>query len=114
MLVGIAVVFVAWLVPVKRQGIRIHSWVITWICRIINWLLRIKVFVPTRKLIDLQGIAFHQSRLLLGHPGRCVDPAHALPEHIRRLSCALRRLGRRLDCNGLRGSKRQILASKRA
>ncbi len=59
MLIGIAVVFVAWLLPVKRQGIRIHSWVITWICRIINWLLRIKVVcADDAKLVELQGIAF--------------------------------------------------------
>jgi 1-acyl-sn-glycerol-3-phosphate acyltransferase len=59
MLIGIAVVFVAWLLPVERQGIRIHSWVITWICRIINWLLRIKVVCDDQeKLIELHGIAF--------------------------------------------------------
>ena len=59
MLVGIAAVFVAWLLPIHRQGIRIHYWMITWICRVINWILRLKVVcIEKERLIDLHGIAF--------------------------------------------------------
>jgi len=59
MLVGIAAVFVAWLLPIERQGIRIHFWMITWICRVINWLLRLKVIcIDEERLIDVHGIAF--------------------------------------------------------
>ena len=59
MLAGIAVVFVAWLLPIERRGIRLHSWVITWLCRIVNRILRIEVVcTDEEKLIDLHGILF--------------------------------------------------------
>ena len=58
-LVGVAAIFVAWLIPAKRRGIRLHYWMTTYLCRWINRLLRLKVVTDDgAKLADLRGILF--------------------------------------------------------
>ena len=58
-LVGVALIFLLSLLPIRRQGIRIHYWMTTWICRLVNRLLRIRVLCrEPEKLFALRGILF--------------------------------------------------------
>lgn len=58
-LLGVALIFLAWLIPIKHRQIRLHYWMTTTLCRWINRILRLRVHVDDpAKLTALQGILF--------------------------------------------------------
>lgn len=59
MLVGLALAFPAWLIPVTYSGMKLNYWVVTYTCRAVNWVLRIEVQCDNRQLLlDHTGIVF--------------------------------------------------------
>jgi 1-acyl-sn-glycerol-3-phosphate acyltransferase len=43
LIVAVVAIFIAWLIPVRRQGVRLHYWMVTWVCQAANWILAVDV-----------------------------------------------------------------------
>ena len=59
---AVVAVFIAWLIPVRRQGVRLHYWMVTWVCRAANWILGVEVTCS-----DIAAIREHEGLLFANH-----------------------------------------------
>jgi 1-acyl-sn-glycerol-3-phosphate acyltransferase len=59
---AIAVIVIAWIIPLRYHDVRIHHWAVTWTCRLINRVLGIRVHCADRK-----AIAQHAGLLFANH-----------------------------------------------
>lgn len=80
LLVGLVVAFLAWLLPVKRHGIKLHYWVTVWISRQLLKLYAIDVVCSNAGAIrDLRGILYVNHITFLDIPvAVAVTPARFL------------------------------------
>ncbi len=49
---AVAAIFIAWIIPIHYRGVRLHWWMVTWVCRLINRVLGVDVRCRDREAIE--------------------------------------------------------------